>query len=454
MNNRCSWLKSKLFKVTLLVAAMFTVGLSFGPRVPDDLQEQYCVKNHYWAGPIGVSLNCDSPLWMSNARNLSELLDEKSTRQARPVYPLMAAILMAPIRIAATSAKKISLFLVEDWKTYIFLERYLNKVDYFAAYLAFLLLHLLFLFLSVYLSLETLRITFPQMPLPVNSSWHEPAFLVLFFIFFNDVNKAFLLSPHTQVFNIFIPIFLLYAFVSIALNVISQKTLWYLCLFSGFGILIYGTFIIAVPVILMALIYKRTRTPYHSARGWIREFFREALSLTMVVLPGAAWVAIVWVKNGNFYHHAAENYGQFVWIMDSWRQGLGELLHQIFQKFYTLALLAIDQSIHLLVVLAFILATAIKYRVPMRSITQEISVLTNGAILVSSLFFLFFGLSGLAVYRVALSVTASFIVLVACWAYIVFIQLPEKKQTQNTWVLGSFIFIYGFYVVCKNGPYS
>ena len=55
-----------------------------GPRVPDNMQKEYCVRNFEINSIFGHSRNCDSADYILNASNPKRLLEEDSIRQARP----------------------------------------------------------------------------------------------------------------------------------------------------------------------------------------------------------------------------------------------------------------------------------------------------------------------------------------------------------------------------------
>ena len=55
-----------------------------GPRVPDNMQKEYCVRNFEINSIFGHSMNCDSADYILNASNPKRLLEEDSIRQARP----------------------------------------------------------------------------------------------------------------------------------------------------------------------------------------------------------------------------------------------------------------------------------------------------------------------------------------------------------------------------------
>src|SRR5689334_373069 len=92
-----------------LVAAfgIFVAALLIGPRVPYERQAEFCVVNVTIGGPLGISLNCDSPEYLRLAREPSALLEPANMRQSRPGLVLAAAALAAPLAPLADLARRV-----------------------------------------------------------------------------------------------------------------------------------------------------------------------------------------------------------------------------------------------------------------------------------------------------------------------------------------------------------
>src|SRR5262249_13874721 len=72
--------------------AVFVAALLIGPRVPYERQAEFCVVNVKIGGPLGISLNCDSPEYLRLAREPSALLEPTNMRQSRPGLVLAAPL--------------------------------------------------------------------------------------------------------------------------------------------------------------------------------------------------------------------------------------------------------------------------------------------------------------------------------------------------------------------------
>ena len=81
---KSNFISKKLFYLFWTLIITYLLLLLIGPRVPDNLQKEYCVRNFEINSYLGHSMNCDSADWMLNASDPSRLLDEESIRQPRP----------------------------------------------------------------------------------------------------------------------------------------------------------------------------------------------------------------------------------------------------------------------------------------------------------------------------------------------------------------------------------
>jgi hypothetical protein len=176
----------------LLLLVPFCFLLLIGPRVPNDQQALYCVVNEEIGGPFGISLNCDSQLWIHLARYPRALFDERCVRQDRPGLALLAAVLgrlLAPILPAPSSHRDDSAYLVG----------FLG--GYFPYFVAFIVLNAFFLCTMFALYVDLVG---PQLNLSV------AALAVGSLLLFNDAPKAFFWSPHTPILNLLASMFCLW----------------------------------------------------------------------------------------------------------------------------------------------------------------------------------------------------------------------------------------------------
>ena len=195
---RRAWLG---FVVALSALAM---GYLVGPRVADLDQRHYSIGNVELPGPFGIGLNCDSPVFMALAREPSGLLSPNSSRQTRPGLILLAAALRAPLALFAEARRPLSrpppnAFSYDPGRISAAFRADLP------AYVAYTLLNFAFL-LGTFACL--LGIVRPLLRPDAATTLIVVSVGVL--LLANDVTKAFLWSPHTQLLNILGPVFAVY----------------------------------------------------------------------------------------------------------------------------------------------------------------------------------------------------------------------------------------------------
>lgn len=130
--------------------------------------------------------------------------------------------------------------------------------------------------------------------------------LVVPLFLLNDIVKAFLWTPHSQILNIATPLIGMWLLLALS----SERRLpWYLVsgLAAGFGILVYGTVIPVVAAVLLLVAWERRS---HGVR-------HGAAFAAMASLPPLAWVAAVIAVRGRFYSHETTMYRQVVWLADA-----------------------------------------------------------------------------------------------------------------------------------------
>ena len=170
-----------------------------GPRVSDEQQREYCVYNIHLPGPFGFTLNCDSPDLLLLAHNPRGLLQEGNVRQDRPTFVLGAFAISKLFFFKKDAAinRAVHFATVRG-------KNFFAPIYFFKYYLAYIIINILILLCAFSLFRELIcreeHCYFFQISL---------AFLLIF----NDVVKAFIWSPHTQMFNIMLPLFCLWCFV-------------------------------------------------------------------------------------------------------------------------------------------------------------------------------------------------------------------------------------------------
>lgn len=223
----------------------FIVGLAFlmtgfliGPRVPAKDQEDNCVANVNLPGPFGFGLNCDSPELIWLAREPSGLLTKNSYRQSRPGLIIAAAILQVPLSLVVpfgAPPQKIGWGDVEG----------INKLfkNNLPTYLAYVLLNIGILIASFFILRRVMEREHDRRAI------HSASALLIvstgLLLVANDVTKAFVWSPHMQMFNILVPVLCFYVTLRLLRGGLSDRSFVLgIGLKVGLGLTAYAFFVV------------------------------------------------------------------------------------------------------------------------------------------------------------------------------------------------------------------
>ncbi len=121
----------------------------------------------------------------------------------------------------------------------------------------------------------------------------------------------FLWSPHTQLFNIFVPVFAIAAAAWTLRSGLTRRLAIAFGLIIGIGITMYPIFPIALALIVMMALL----------RPWREMALNLAILAALSVVPYLAWYVFVRLKTGDFYSHEIHGYNQVAWLFDAWREG-------------------------------------------------------------------------------------------------------------------------------------
>ena len=238
---------------------------------------------------MGFVWNCDSSLFQQVAGNPLRLFDEQHPRQSRPLYALIGFVLVQTVgRVAGWMG--LGQWEGEDTRAFIALVA-LNLLVLVAA--ATLLVRLL-------LGLGT----------PVAVTVALTVALAL-----NGVTAEWTLTPHQQVFAVLVPV----VTVLVARQALVDPPGWRTALWWGLAVglaaNVYGSWLITVPVVGLALLLRLRRAAVRSVGAFVGG----------TAVPVLAWMALCRLVTGSYYSHEASVYRQFVWVLDAAQAGPGEL---------------------------------------------------------------------------------------------------------------------------------
>lgn len=301
----------------VVALAAIMLALLIGDSLPPERAQALCLYSLKLPGPARLLLNCDSNEFMLNANDPASLLEPGAARQTRPALIIAAYVgsfITAPI------AKLIEPFMPQDpGDTVKNVEKaHLGLRTLLPVYLSYLALNLIFLVGAFLFYTATLReVTNADTVLATGLLT-----LVGFLLAGNDVVKAFVWSPHTQMLNIFIPVLGCWLLTHPIERSIWSLVLWSLAL--AIGILGYAAFVILLPCLIGSQILAR------HARGsqWLR--VRSAAEVALVgvlsAIPVLLWGALLHLFVGSITLIETSRYHEVVWIAEAWAEGPRALL--------------------------------------------------------------------------------------------------------------------------------
>ena len=333
--------------------ALLMTGFLIGPRLPPPFQKDNCVGNIELAGPFGFELNCDSPEFMWLAREPAGLLAKNSPRQLRPGLIIAAAILQAPVSLVVGYKAPPQAIDPGTDDTAAIVRSFENELP---AYLAYILLNIGTL-LACFFVLRRLMAR-EQDGRAVDAAGGVIVVSTGLLLVANDVTKAFVWSPHTQLFNILAPVLALYVTLRVLRGGLFDRPFMLgIGLAVGLGMTAYPVFAVvtacAIPLAVWAIVRERTR------RG--RGAAHLAAFIVLTVLPSLLWYAFVRLTTGAFFS-AETSMGEIVWMAAAWEKGVAPFLVQWFGNLWGLLRYTAPQAIPLVAVIAWLAIFAERHR--------------------------------------------------------------------------------------------
>jgi hypothetical protein len=297
--------------------------------------EDYCGK-FIDVGTFGTfPLNCDSYDYVETAKNPVKLFDEKSIRQTRPLYVVLASALgyvLSPVfkvlpleNAAAQDALLASSF-----------------------YWSFMLLNFTILVLSLLLFDRIVDIL-TERKFPPAAKYILAVFLVS-----NVVIKTSFWSAHQQMLTILSPLLCVYLCLKIVLaDELKAKNVYLSALAGGLLLMTYGNFLVLCPAIILAVLIQLYRSDSFSVKRAAQLCIPAGL---IFVAPMALWSAILIRINGAVYSHEAVVYRQFVWVFDKLSVSFKDFYDQL-TSFSTIYWTSVYRTVFLFLVAVILLKT-------------------------------------------------------------------------------------------------
>ena len=423
------------------------LGLLIGPRVPDDQQAARCVVNVHLPGPFGIALNCDSPEFLRLATTPSELLAPKNTRQSRPGLILAAAVLSRPIWPLLNVPKLLG---IKASRADIEPSRVSGALAVqFPAYVAYIALNFLILCAAFYCTSFVNQKLFNDLGRSAQMIFASLGILIVA----DDVTKAYFWTPHTQMFNVFIPVFATYVF-AYALNGAFHERKFAIVtgLITGFGITAYPTFVIIIPCAIFATLLAFLRGSTESTST--RVYTGLAMFVALAAAPLALWYAFIRLKTGEFHSEEIAQ-GPDIWIPIVFAQdGVRGLLVFFLVHFGLMLELARKQAIPIFALMAIIAAIALTNRAAVAAALHRNLLLLFSALVVDLALGSFYSLSGDMHFRWAFVLIPPLVIAAGAIILSVYHDLnPAMQRFVTSACVALAVWQVGFTII-KSGPFS
>lgn len=401
--------------VTFAVTTVAFVVTILGP--PPSHPKQLCGRFVPLVDTHGYWENCDSITFINLAEDPTDLFDERQIRQSRPIFIVMGAV--AGVLTRPVGAM---LDLSEDGSYRI----------------GYRLINLLLVSAAVALAWQLLR----RAGVDAVLRGCVAAILIV-----NGVTKGFIWTAHTVMFSVLVPVLLMAVAVRVLRHRgIGLRDLTVYGLAGGLAFLAYGSFVLVVPVIIVARVVAQRR----AGALQLKRTAAEAGVLTAAfVAPSAVWIAMVRLVAGSYYSAETAEYRQFVWIFDALGEGLGELVSRADHNSRLYADTFVSPDLLPVVLLVAGVGVVVRGRPSsVRDRSRFSADLAVAALIVAVAVFLFQWAMGFYESRLTFMLVPPLIVLVA---------LGVQQDSRHRWLRPAVVvFTVGWIVmqVLREGPFN
>lgn len=443
-------MKSQLI-IFILALGTVLLGLLIGPRVAYEDQIKFCVANIDLPGPFGISLNCDSSEFMLLANSPSKLL-ENNVRTARPGLIFVAyglTNILSPLMPNTKIVTDASVNVINQERTVSAMAK--NG----AAFIAYLILNIVILIVSFvflrYLMLENLLTSIQNKKLsPYGLTATITAFGLL--LVSNDVVKAFVWSPHTQMFNILVPVLCIWTMLKSwhgYFNTGWRAFLYTICI--GLGVTAYPTFILCLVCMLVPGVLQEIR----NGRVTLLMVLRLITLIGLTLLPYLAWYFIVKNKMGSFYYHeTSPDFNQVFWMLDALNDGVFNFLLIWFGNFIALIEMALHQIFFAIISIFWTLFFLLRSNSVVNLQLTRLKIIIICCCLVAFLFITFFASVGLILPRTAFTIVPTLIVAAGIFAVGSIQAIPHRNGIYLGLGYAVIGVIAAIVTIYKEGPWS
>ncbi|MCA8831821.1 hypothetical protein [Hymenobacter pini] len=309
---RGGWVGLVAAYTVLILGLTLTFWLSPGPRT----EAEYCGTYLHLTSWAGFTANCDGFVYMEDARHPTHLLKPGEVRQSRPLFILLGTAVGYPCTWAVQGLQHSGLLPA----------RFVQKLPAkYQPLLGFYIGYVLLNYAVLLAALLLFRHLYYRLTVGRGSQWVLGALLV--FLISNQITKAFFWTVHQQMFTFLVPLVLVY--VALQLRESGQWRKWLpgLAVLGGLLALVYGSFVLILPVLLYGLWLQRQHLSVVAFTG------QAAALFLLFATPTFLWIGLLKLRGVAYYNHEAEAYGQLVWLRAAWQQPLPAFLRLMARNF-------------------------------------------------------------------------------------------------------------------------
>jgi hypothetical protein len=352
----------------------------------------------------GFPMNCDALEFTGSSVNPAILFQTDYHRQSRPIYIVSGNILgNVMFFITKPFHTKLEKIAVEK-AGFILSQKNKNEaVRYLSHYAGLVLLNFILLLLSL--------IIFSKIITHFTGEWKNGTFLyilLLLFLVSNHVTKLYFWTPHQQMFNILVPLLCIYISILIQTRNYGGIKLFLAGFVCGSLVLLYGSFLLLLPVILFSLLINFKS---NSSERFGQLALKMLSVLIAFILPTAIWAIILRLAGTEFISSEIKNFRQFVWVFDALKDPGRSLLNEMYQNLIDFIKTTSSLILPLFLLIIILLTNP---RLKKNSTATSVSNnLTAIYFIVTILIFLFFYLLGYYTDRLTFSLVPVIIVFTA-----------------------------------------
>jgi hypothetical protein len=242
---------------------------------------------------LNVLINCDSAVFMKDAQSPSRLFDGESVYQDRPAHALFVWVMSNILKVVGfpNSSREI---VGNSGETTLYQS---------AFYLSYLVINLLILLVAVKLAINYV---YPDNHTRKTYSNASSVLLIIFLVAGNELTKTFFWTPHSQMFNVLLPVLAL-VLISNREKIRTFKVFLSLTVGLVFLMFFYPLFGLLLTILIS---------------GSYSKIWNRALIVSTVLSGYLLYPRVLEYLGGSYSNYAILKFRQYVWILDASKQDM------------------------------------------------------------------------------------------------------------------------------------